>query len=191
MPDRGKGGFNWITGADALPVLCWKVEECHEFLAVFLQAQRRLGVFGFVGFDEQIEGLVRIIFGLSLPDVVDRGFGLWLRQLGQTVEHIHSFVLPTALMAGLRIHFIQGGPKSHGTVSNRQFRYPHATAFKVEQNLAPALRGLAHPVLNGQEPFLATGCDPNNHKGAELVVLAPKAAVDTVSPDVDQGLVLC
>jgi hypothetical protein len=39
-----------------------------------LQAQRRLGIFGFVDFDEQIEYLFRIIFGLSLPDVVDRGF---------------------------------------------------------------------------------------------------------------------
>ena len=27
-------------------MLGWKVEECHEFLAVLLQAQRRLGVFG-------------------------------------------------------------------------------------------------------------------------------------------------
>jgi hypothetical protein len=39
-----------------------------------LQAQRRLGIFGFVDFDEQIEYLFRIIFGLSLPDVADRGF---------------------------------------------------------------------------------------------------------------------
>jgi hypothetical protein len=43
-----------------------------------LQAQRRLGIFGFVDFDEQIERLFRIIFGLILPDVVDRRFGLWL-----------------------------------------------------------------------------------------------------------------
>ena len=52
MPDRGEGGFNRIGRADALPMLGWKVEECHEFLAVLLQAQRRLAVFGFIGFDE-------------------------------------------------------------------------------------------------------------------------------------------
>ena len=74
MADRGEGRFNWIAGADALPMLGREVEECHEFFAVFLQAQRRLGIFGFVDFDEQIEYLFRIIFGLSLPDVADRGF---------------------------------------------------------------------------------------------------------------------
>ena len=75
MPDRGEGRFNRIAGADALPMLGGEVEECHEFFAIFLQAQRRLGVFGLVGFDEQIERLFRILFGLGLPDVVDRG--LW------------------------------------------------------------------------------------------------------------------
>ena len=67
MPDRGKGGFNWVAGPDTLPMLCRKVEECHEFGPILLQAQRRLGVFGVVGFDEQIKGLVRIVLGLGLP----------------------------------------------------------------------------------------------------------------------------
>jgi hypothetical protein len=43
-----------------------EVEECHEFGPVFLQAQRRLVIFGFVDFDEQIECLFRIVFGLGL-----------------------------------------------------------------------------------------------------------------------------
>jgi len=46
MPDRGKGGFNRIAGADTLPMLRRKVEECHEFGPILLQAQRCLGVFG-------------------------------------------------------------------------------------------------------------------------------------------------
>ena len=78
MPDCGEGGLDGIAGADALPMLCWEVEECHEFGPIFLQAQRRLGILGLIGFDEQIKGLFRILFGLGLPDVVDRGFGLWL-----------------------------------------------------------------------------------------------------------------
>ena len=78
MSDRGEGRFNWITGADALPMLGGKVEECHEFGPILLQTQRRLGVFGLIYFDEQIERLLRIVFGFGLPDVVDRGFGLWL-----------------------------------------------------------------------------------------------------------------
>ena len=79
MPDRSEGGFNRVAGTYALPMLGWKVEEGHEFLTVLLQAQRCFGILGFIGFDEQIEGLLRIFFGLSLPNVVDRSFGfrLW------------------------------------------------------------------------------------------------------------------
>ena len=64
------------------------------------------------------------------------------------------------------------------------------TRFSHSSNLAPALCGLTHPVLDGQEPLLATGRDANNHKGAELVILAAKAAVDAVSPDIDDWLVI-
>ncbi len=78
MSDSGEGEFNWIAGADALPMLGWKVEECYEFLAIFLQAQGSLGIFGFVGFDEQFEGLFRIVFGLGLPDIVEGSFRFWL-----------------------------------------------------------------------------------------------------------------
>ena len=53
MSDSGEGGFNWIAGADALPMLSWEVEECHELGPVLLQAQRRLGAFWFIGFDEE------------------------------------------------------------------------------------------------------------------------------------------
>ena len=105
MPDCGERGLDWITGADALPMLGGEVEECHEFLTVFLQAKRRLGIFGLVGLDEQIKGLLGISLGLSLPDIVYRGFGFWLGQRGKAVEHIHGFVLPAALMAGLRARF--------------------------------------------------------------------------------------
>ncbi len=62
-----------------------EIEECHELLAVFLKAQRSLGVFGLVGFDEQIKGLDRIVLGFCLPDIMDSGFGLWLRQLGKAI----------------------------------------------------------------------------------------------------------
>ena len=67
MADRGEGLFNWIDGADALPMLGGEVEESHEIFAVFLQAQRPLGIFGRVDFDEQIYRLVCIFLGLSLP----------------------------------------------------------------------------------------------------------------------------
>jgi hypothetical protein len=39
-------------------------------------------VFRFLGFDEQIECLFCIDFGLGLPDVVQRGLGFWLLAFG-------------------------------------------------------------------------------------------------------------
>ena len=131
MADRGERGLNWIAGADALPMLGGEVEECHEFGPILLQAQRRLGVFGLIYFDEQIERLLRIIFGLGLPDVVDRGFGLWLRQLGQAVEHVHRFVLPTPLLAGRGIDLIHGSPKPHGSIPDSQLGRIHSSTFEV------------------------------------------------------------
>ena len=61
-------------------MLQWLVEECHQFFAVFLLAQRRPGVFCIIGFDERIERFFRTGFGLSLPNVVYSGLRLWLRQ---------------------------------------------------------------------------------------------------------------
>ena len=99
-------------------------------------------------------------------------------------------MLPAPLLAGLRIHFVQRGPKPHCTIADGKFGRVHSPAFEAEQNLAPALRGLAHPILNCQEAFLAAGRDPNNHKGAELVVLTAQAAMDAVSPDIDDWFVV-
>ena len=186
MPDGGEGGFDGIAGADALSMLGWEVEKYHEFLAIFLQAQHYFGVFGFISFDEQIERLFRISFGLGLPDVVDCGLGFRLRQLGKAVQHIHRFMLPAALLAGRGVNLIHGCPEAHGTVPNGQIWGIHSPAFEVEKNLAPALGGLPHPVFDRQEPFLATGRYANNYKGAELVILAPKATVDAISPDINQ-----
>lgn len=76
--------------------------------------------------------LFRIIFGLGLPDVVYRGFGLWLRQFGPAVEHVHRFVLPATLLAGLRIDLIHGGPEPHSTVPDGQLGGIHSPAFEVE-----------------------------------------------------------
>ena len=99
MADCGFGGLSRIASADALPSPGWKFEQCHAFLRVLLQAQRRVGVFGFVGFDEHIKGPDRIISGLCLPVARQgsalqypekreyRGFGPWL--LAETARAGH------------------------------------------------------------------------------------------------------
>ena len=49
---------------------------------------------------------------------------------------------------------------------------------------------LAHPVFDRQQALLTTGRDANNDKRAELVNLAPKAVVKTVSPDLDYWFIV-
>ena len=49
---------------------------------------------------------------------------------------------------------------------------------------------LAHPVFDRQQALLTTGRDANNDKRAELVILSPKAAVNTVSPDIDDWFIV-
>ena len=88
------------------------------------------------------------------------------------------------------MHFIHGGPEPHGTVPDDPFWCVHATAFEVEQNLSPTLVGLAHPAFDRQQALLAMGRHTKNHKNAELVILSPKAVVKTVSPDIDNWLVV-
>ena len=172
MADHDKGAFDRITGADALPILGGEVEECHEVFAVFLHAQRHFGIFGLIGFGEQVRGLFRIIFGICLPNVVDRIMSLWLRQLGQAIEYFDCLVLPTPLLSSRGIDFIHGDPHPYGTVSNRQLGGIQSPDCEAEQNFSPALGRPAHPIFNGQESPLATGCEPNDHMGAEFVVFA-------------------
>ena len=88
------------------------------------------------------------------------------------------------------MYFVERGPDPYGTVPDGHFLCVHATAFEVEQNLSPTPGGLAHPVFDRQQPLLATGRDANNHKRAELFVLAPKDAVNTVSPDIDDWFIV-
>jgi len=100
-----------------------KVEECHKFFAVFLQAQRRLWVLWLVDSDEKVESFGRI------------GFGFW-KDLIQGGPEPHGAVHCPAEVCLLTMRG-----------ADCQFRRIHSPAFELEKNLAPALRGLAHSVL--------------------------------------------
>ena len=100
MSERGKGGFNRVAGTDTLPMVGGEVEECHGFGPIPVQAQHRLGVFELVGFNELIKGVVLVVLGLCLPNVMNRGLGLWLRQLWPAIENAHRPVLPATLVVG-------------------------------------------------------------------------------------------
>jgi hypothetical protein len=73
-------------------------------------------------------------FGLCLPDIVERGLGLWLRQLGEAIRYVHRFVLPAASMAGFGKDLTQGCSALHSAVPSCQFGRIHSPAFELEQN---------------------------------------------------------
>lgn len=59
-------------------MLGWKIVEGEQLLAILDQAFGGLGIFCLEGFNEQIKGLMRILAGLGLPDVVQHLLGLGL-----------------------------------------------------------------------------------------------------------------
>ena len=92
---------------------------------------------------------------------------------------------PAALAAGLRIHLRQRRPEAQHTVANSQLRGPREAALlHAQQDFPPALRGLPHTVLNGQEVLVAAGVYADHHQHAQPFARAPQAAVDAVRPDV-------
>jgi sulfatase modifying factor 1 len=75
---------------------------------------------------------------------------------------------------------------------HRSCRYRYRISSPLDRFLCNRLSG-----MDRQEPLLATGRDPNNHKGAKLVILSAKATVDPVhwqsprrSPDMNDWLVI-
>ena len=85
----------------------------------------------------------------NLPDLMYRLLSFGLRSFGLRVENIFCFVYPAALMTCLRIYFIHGSPKPHGSITNSQLGNFHTTAFEFQQYLSPTLSGLSYTIFDG------------------------------------------
>lgn len=59
-------------------MLCREVEERHELPSVLGQTFRGLWQFWLISFNEQTEGLCRILAGLGVTDVLEHFSGFWL-----------------------------------------------------------------------------------------------------------------
>src|ERR687885_640335 len=81
---------------------------------------------------------------------------------------------------------LQRLPETEGTLTNRQFRCDgQAAGFAVDQQLAPALRALAHADLKAQEFLLALWRGADQHQHAFGLWLQAGLQVDSICPDVD------
>ena len=81
------------------PVLGWKVVKRQHLVAILSKTIDRLGILRVVFLDEVVKRLPRRFLCLSLPNLVEAGFGSGLDAFGQLVEHIGRFVHPTSLVA--------------------------------------------------------------------------------------------
>ena len=80
-------------------MLGWEVEESQQFVTILYQAFDGPWVFRLEGFDEQVEGGMRILSRLGLLDVMQHFLCLGLGALRQVIQHIARFVHPAALLA--------------------------------------------------------------------------------------------
>ena len=93
---------------------------------------------------------------------------------------------PTALAARPGPHLLDRLPEAERAVGDREFgRHRKPAPFEIEQQLAPALRALAHAVDEADELLLAFGRGADDDQQALRVVLEPGLHVDAVGPEVD------
>ena len=87
---------------------------------------------------EGVERLVRFLFGLGHPDVVDHRLGFGLFSLGKLVEDVRRLVHPAALFSGVRINFGERLPESQCAIPDRQLGIDNEPAtLHVQQQFAP------------------------------------------------------
>jgi hypothetical protein len=82
-------------------VLGGKILERQQCVATFFEAADSFVVFGFIEFDEVIEGHLGVLALLGHPDVLQGGLGLRLYALWKFVEHVRRLVYPAALLTHL------------------------------------------------------------------------------------------
>ena len=99
-----------------------EVVKGQENFSILRQTLDGLRVFCLVGFQEQVERLVRMFSGVGHPDLMQFLFRLGLQTLGHFIKDVGRLVDPAALLAGLRIDLLDGFPKAQRPVADRQLR---------------------------------------------------------------------
>lgn len=76
-----------------LPLCSRKLLERQQILTILGQAAcDGLGIFGLIGGDEAVKGLLGRVSAVGLPYLVQCSLGLRLQALGEQIEHVSGFV---------------------------------------------------------------------------------------------------
>lgn len=160
VADGGEGRFDDAGGSKVRPVRGGEVVEREQLIAVTGQAGGGLGVL-VVALEPLVECALGVRPRLGYPDLVQPLVGFGLAGFREVVQGVPGLVEPAALGTGLWKHFRQCRPEPQCPVTDGELgRAGEAVLFPLKQHLAPALGGLAHPVLDGQEVLLAACVDP-------------------------------
>lgn len=110
---------------------------------------------------------------------------LGCRCFGSLVQHVHRFVHPAALGAGVAIPLGQGLPEAEGSIAdgepgiNRQ-----AAALQVQPHRLPGFLGFTESVGERQELLLALGRGTDDDEDARVGLFQAHAEVDAVDPQI-------
>lgn len=121
------------------PVFCREAIERQQYFRVLGQAGHTFLKIDAVFFFEQIECDQGFGARFSMLDVVQIRFHRCRHRLGKIVQNVLHLMNPATLMFGAGENLIQGFPKAHGTVTNRNLRRSGQTAaFDIRPpNLGP------------------------------------------------------
>src|SRR5271166_3078207 len=144
-----------------VPVLGREVEEGKQGFPVLSQAGDRLLVFGAVFVGEHVDGGLGGRAGRRSVNLSKVCLHIDLDREGDLVQYVGGLMNPTALMLGAGKDLLDRLPEAERTVADREIgRDLEPTPLDVDEELAPALRALPHPVWKPTSSFLPSGVAP-------------------------------
>lgn len=171
------------------PVFGLKIVEGQEGVPVLGQAGRCLRILCRVGGDKGLERLVRRVFRVRHPDLVERAFGLGLIGLRQFVQHVGRLVDPTPLSPRGSKDLGEGFPKPQGPIADRQLRvHGEPPVFEIEQEFLPGLFTFAVAVLDRQEFLLPVRGRPDHDQHTMVGFVHSNIEMDAIGQYIHVGI---
>src|SRR4051795_12057393 len=135
--------FDGVRSSQVIPVLGREVVEGQQGLAILPQALDCPGVLRPIFLSEDVDRGLRRRAGLRAVDLAQVGLHSRLDGAGDLVQHVGSFVHPTALMASAGIDLLEGLPEPQRAVTDRDLgRDREPASLHLDQELTPALSAL-------------------------------------------------
>src|SRR4051794_10461314 len=186
VPHGREDAFDGVRGSQVIPVLGREVVEGQQGLAILPQALDCPGVLRPIFLSEDVDRGLRRRAGFCAVDLAQVGLHSRLDGAGDLVQHVGSFVHPTALMASAGIDLLEGLPEPQRAVTDCDLgRDGEPASLHLDQELTPALSTLPDTNLEAHQLLRALGRRADDDQHAFGMLLHPGLQVDAVGPDVE------